>query len=411
MNILDNYLDTMFSRYPLTTRTQEAKRELRAMMEDAYNGALAAGHSRNEAIGQAISEFGNLEEIAPALGLVDTEPAFARSRDFHESTGFHENTALRENTDLNESAGAPEDSGAPSAAAANASYAARQTAPHGRAGASAHGKAPASAYPVPEKRSITMAQARNYIAAMKRSRWLLGIGVALIVLGAAPFLGLATAYGSVGGTRENLSLLLGFALSLLLIGVGVGLLVYRSQQLSPFRRITSGLDRCTPEIAAYANAEQQQESSKRTLALVIAVMLWIVSALPLIGAGIFTQNWAQAQADPLLGLGMALTLAFVSLGLLVFLPANWMDSAQVHLTQTSPEAIAERDYDEDSAHYPVWVRAIYAGFWLIVTGIYLAWSFITGDWDFTWIIWPVSAIAFGAFAAITGTIYSSRERE
>ena len=182
MNILDNYLDTMFSRYPLTPRTQEAKRELRAMMEDAYNGALAAGHSRNEAIGQAISEFGNLEEIAPALGLVDTEPAFARSRDFHESTGFHENTALRENTDLNESAGAPEDSDAPSAAAPNVSYAARQTAPHGRAGASAHGKAPASAYPVPEKRSITMAQARNYIAAMKRSRWLLGIGVALMIL-------------------------------------------------------------------------------------------------------------------------------------------------------------------------------------------------------------------------------------
>jgi hypothetical protein len=76
MNILDNYLDTMFSRYPLTPETQEAKCELRAMMEDSYNGAIAAGRSQNEAIGQAIAEFGNIEEVAPTLGLAKTEPVF-----------------------------------------------------------------------------------------------------------------------------------------------------------------------------------------------------------------------------------------------------------------------------------------------------------------------------------------------
>jgi hypothetical protein len=346
MNILDNYLDTMFSRYPLTPQTQDAKRELRTMMEDAYNGAIAAGRSQNEAIGQAIAEFGNIDEIAPTLGT----PSVTAEPD--------------------------------------------STIPIGG-----------------QKRPITMAQAQNFIAAMKRTRWLLGIGVALIVFGAAPFLGLAIAYGSVGGTRENLSLLLGFALMLPLVGVGVGLLVYRAQQLSPFRRITSGMDRCTPEIAAYGDASQQQESPKRTLALVIAIMLWILSGLPVIGAGIYTQDWLQSQADPLLGLGMAITLVLVSLGLLIFLPSNWMHSAQTHLTQTSPEAVAERDYDEDSDRYPAWVRAVYAGFWLIVTGIYLAGSFITGNWGITWIIWPISAIAFGAFSAITGTIYSSHEHE
>ncbi|MCH4208551.1 permease prefix domain 1-containing protein [Bifidobacterium sp.] len=346
MDILDNYLDTMFSRYPLTPKTQDAKRELRAMMEDAYNGALAAGRSHNEAIGQAIAEFGNIDEIAPTLG--------------------------------------------------NA-HAAAKTVPVEHIGR--------------VERPITMAQAQNFIDAMKRTRWLLGVGVALIVFGAAPFLGLAIAYGSVGGARENLGLLLGFALMLPLIGVGVGLLVYRNQQLSAFRRIVGGMDRCTSEIAAYANALQQQESSKRTLALVVAIMLWILSGLPLVGAGIYTQDWPQIQADPLLGWSMALTLVLVSLGLLVFLPANWMHAAQVNLTQTSPEAIAERERGENSDHYPVWVRAIFAGFWLIITAIYLAWSFITGNWGTTWIIWPISAIAFGAFAAIAGTIYSSREQE
>ena len=68
MDIIDNYLDTMFASYPLTPRTVEAKSELRAMMEDIYNGAIAAGQSRNEAVGQALAEFGNMEEVAALLG-------------------------------------------------------------------------------------------------------------------------------------------------------------------------------------------------------------------------------------------------------------------------------------------------------------------------------------------------------
>ena len=68
MDIIDNYLDTMFASYPLTPRTVEAKSELRAMMEDIYNGAIAAGQSRNEAVGQALAEFGNMEEVAAVLG-------------------------------------------------------------------------------------------------------------------------------------------------------------------------------------------------------------------------------------------------------------------------------------------------------------------------------------------------------
>jgi hypothetical protein len=42
---------------------------------------------------------------------------------------------------------------------------------------------------MPEKRAFTMAQAQNYMDTMRQTRWLLGIGVALIVFAAAPFVG------------------------------------------------------------------------------------------------------------------------------------------------------------------------------------------------------------------------------
>lgn len=69
MNVVIAYLETMFNAYPQTPRLLEAKAELRAMMEDAYTGLIAEGRAENEAVGQVIRDFGNLEEVAPVLGI------------------------------------------------------------------------------------------------------------------------------------------------------------------------------------------------------------------------------------------------------------------------------------------------------------------------------------------------------
>lgn len=63
MDIIRNYLETMFRAYPQTPEMERAKEELSAMMEDKYNELMAEGHNQNEAVGIVIAEFGNLEEI------------------------------------------------------------------------------------------------------------------------------------------------------------------------------------------------------------------------------------------------------------------------------------------------------------------------------------------------------------
>ena len=49
--------------------------------------------------------------------------------------------------------------------------------------------------------------------------------------------------------------------------------------------------------------------------------------------------------------------------------------------------------DEDEVHYDnKYVGAIMDVFWPTVTCIYLIWSFLSFNWGFTWIIWPVAAV-------------------
>ena len=69
MDAIFNYLDNMFAHLPKTEEVKRAKSELGQMMEDKYNQLRAEGRSDNEAVGQVISEFGNLSELAEELGI------------------------------------------------------------------------------------------------------------------------------------------------------------------------------------------------------------------------------------------------------------------------------------------------------------------------------------------------------
>lgn len=69
MNVIDSYLTTLFTPYPETARLREAKRELRAMMEDKLQSLIDDGKTEAQALGIVIAEFGSLEEAAPELGL------------------------------------------------------------------------------------------------------------------------------------------------------------------------------------------------------------------------------------------------------------------------------------------------------------------------------------------------------
>ena len=72
MEAIRMYLENMFLHLPVTPEVIKAKSELAQMMEDKYNELKSEGKSENEAVGIVISEFGNLSELAEALGIGET---------------------------------------------------------------------------------------------------------------------------------------------------------------------------------------------------------------------------------------------------------------------------------------------------------------------------------------------------
>ncbi len=71
METIRNYLESMFRGLPMTEKIMKAKSELLQMMEDKYTELIRSGKTENEAVGEVIQNFGNLEDLADDLGIGD----------------------------------------------------------------------------------------------------------------------------------------------------------------------------------------------------------------------------------------------------------------------------------------------------------------------------------------------------
>ena len=78
---------------------------------------------------------------------------------------------------------------------------------------------------------------------------------------------------------------------------------------------------------------------------------------------------------------------------------------RVSIVQGSFQILLEEgDYSRDEKAFQKkngWIGGVY---WLCIVAVFLLYSFSTGRWDRSWIIWPVAGVAFAALMAIVRTV-------
>ena len=392
MDTIDTFLDAMFAPYPSTPRLLEAKGELRAMMEDAYADAVGRGKTHNEAVGQVITDFGNLEELAPVLGILP-DIRSARADD-----------------------------------AAAAAYTATGTASAGAADPTD----PAAAAPLPQDDApsdypvVTLPEAQALAEARRRTGRLLGRGVALFVLAPIPLIvaanltddnagaGLGDAISdglSNGGTGSGpggqWAVLIGLALTLVLVATGVLTLMRRHQAFAGLEHLTDGKFTRNPIVSAWAARLRVENEGPRSRALMAAVGLWILSAIPTVAGGILSDQPGRSHY-PIFG--VSLTLALVAAGLLILLPTTWASSTHETLTEEGHWTGGPGQWDRwgrKDADNPL-IGAIASIYWPLTLVIFLAWGFLGNGWAICWIVWPISGILFGAIASFISALSPGR---
>lgn len=284
MNVHLAYLETMFSAYPQTPRMLEAKRELQGMMEDAYAGFIADGLSENEAVGRVITEFGNLDEIAPVLGIT------------------------------------------------------AEIAPVSESASDAAAVAPAA----PRYAPITLDEAQAFAEVRRTTQPKLAIAIALFVLSPIALL-TAVALSDEGGNDPMIGL--GLIPMLSIIAIGVIMIISVDQKRSAHKRISAKQFATNPAVNVWAHDLESQRGSRRSGALQVAVGLWILSAAPILLTSTLVPDLGGEGKGSIFG--VIGTLLLVAAGLLVFLPNNWAAEVAETVTKQGG-AIGDSEDDNTS---------------------------------------------------------------
>ena len=214
--------------------------------------------------------------------------------------------------------------------------------------------------------------------------------VALIMLGAL------SEYG-VLSISENAAGGIGLIILLLLVAGAVSIFIIYGIKNQPYEFLEEeDID------TAYGVTGMVREYKERCAAacsaqIVLGVVLCILSLLPLFGALCVTEN------ELVITLCVCLLLVIVAVGVVFLVLAGMKRGAANMLLQ-------EGDYSREEKKRNRLTSTAAGVYWLLVTAGYLAWSFTTGGWNRTWIVWPVAGVLFPAVMAVVGEVRSKNEK-
>lgn len=125
-----------------------------------------------------------------------------------------------------------------------------------------------------------------------------------------------------------------------------------------------------------------------TRMLTLGIVLCVVSVLPIAVTLIL-----RGEEDFAMALAAAGLLTSVAVGVFLIVRASIVWSSFQVLLE-------ENDYSRSVKNEKRSSKPLSRIYWALVCAVYLAYSFITRDWQRSWIIWPVAGVAYGAVSGI-----------
>ena len=130
---------------------------------------------------------------------------------------------------------------------------------------------------------------------------------------------------------------------------------------------------------------QAQYRDAYTKGNMLGACFCILSVLPLFAAMAFTEN------EFVLILMVAALLLLAGIGVVFFVISGIRWESMQKLLQ-------EGDYTKGKKNHSSVTSTIKTVYWLVTVAVYLGYSFMTNDWQQSWIIWPVAGVLFAAVA-------------
>ncbi len=235
---------------------------------------------------------------------------------------------------------------------------------------------------------ISLTQAQTYLQWRRKAAVLIAAGAFLCITAVMPLLLLGAASESgLGGVTEEFAAAAGLCLLAVLVAAGVALFVWCGFQNAPYEFIDS--EPFETDYGVHGMVAEKKKSYRGVYAAcnIIATCLCILAPIPLFLGILFREELFFTVFL------LCLTLFLAAVGVVLFILCGVRWASMSKLLQEAEYACAEKTKN-------VAKEAVGTAFWAFTTAIYLGWSFWTGRWDVTWVVWPVAVALFAALESV-----------
>lgn len=183
----------------------------------------------------------------------------------------------------------------------------------------------------------------------------------------------------------------GLAAMLLLIAAAVYFFIINGAKMQRFEYLEKSPIETMYGVTGMVKEKKKESEQEHITMMAVGVILCIISCIPLIAVAVL------GAADYLILIMVSVLLLLVCGGVNLIIRSSSQTEAYDKLLQEGGYTIKEKKKNGVISN----VASIY---WTLTIVIYLAWSFISGRWEFTWIVWPIAGVLFGAVATITHAV-------
>ncbi|MBQ2841832.1 MAG: helix-turn-helix transcriptional regulator [Clostridia bacterium] len=225
---------------------------------------------------------------------------------------------------------------------------------------------------------VTMQEALDYIEHRKSASLLIAFGVflcimspaALVILCATPF------YYNV---PMGFAVLMGIVILLILVASAIGIFSYCGFKSAPFSYLSKDFE-TEYGVSGKVKELDAQFTPFGVATNIIATCLCVICPTPILIAAFFGNGFWVCVS-------VAATLAIIGIAVMLYIVGTVRSRSMHRLLKICEFTEEGRKKDEAGSN----ISKIY---WLAATAIYLAWSFLGGGWDTTWILWPIAGVLF-----------------
>ena len=189
--------------------------------------------------------------------------------------------------------------------------------------------------------------------------------------------------------------LAGITMLFLLIAAAVAVFISCGFKSEPYKFLEKEMFDTEYGVTGMVSERQKAYRPTYVRCNIIGIVLCVLSPVPVVAGAMTGDEFLTVVTVCVLLLLVAVGAAF-----LVAAGIRW--SGMQKILQSGDYAPAEKKRSETE-------NALSAAYWLIATAVYLAWSFSTGDWKNTWIVWPVAGVLYAAVLNLYRLFTKNRE--